>query len=135
MLEDYKINVKLKLAALWTSIVFLYIYGDYFELYVPRKAEGLVNGINMLDSPLKLLMAAIMLAISSLMIFLSVALKSKLNRVLNITVGLFFTALMLLIAATSYTPWRSFYVLYALMESVLTSLVVWYAIKWPKQVS
>lgn len=36
-LEDSKINTKIKFAALWTSVTFLYIYGDYFELYVPEK--------------------------------------------------------------------------------------------------
>ena len=34
-LEDIKLNVKLKLAALWASFMFLYIYVDYFHLYMP----------------------------------------------------------------------------------------------------
>ncbi len=49
-LEDYKVPLRLKLSALWTGVMFLYIYGDYFELYVPQKVEGLLNGQNMLDS-------------------------------------------------------------------------------------
>ena len=57
-LEDFKINVKIKLAALWTSVTLCYLYGDYFELYVPKKVEGLVSGINMLDSPVKLFLAS-----------------------------------------------------------------------------
>ena len=32
-LEDIKVNVKLKLAAAWTSFMFLYIYVDYFRTY------------------------------------------------------------------------------------------------------
>lgn len=32
MLENPEINIKLKLSALWTSLIALYIYGDYFEL-------------------------------------------------------------------------------------------------------
>ena len=39
MLEDFKINVKIKLAVLWTSVMFCYIYEDYFELYVPKRVE------------------------------------------------------------------------------------------------
>lgn len=35
VLEDVKVNVKLKLAALWASFMFLYIYVDYFHLYMP----------------------------------------------------------------------------------------------------
>jgi Family of unknown function (DUF6326) len=132
-LEDFKINVKIKLSALWTSVMFCYIYGDYFELYVPSKTQGLVNGINILDSPMKLFAASILLAIPALMIFISVALKPTINRRLNIIFGIFFTALMMLIAVISITPWRTFYVFLALVESVLTSFIVWYAWRWPKQ--
>ena len=43
-LEDIKLNVKLKLAALWASFMFLYIYVDYFALYMPGKIEGILAG-------------------------------------------------------------------------------------------
>jgi hypothetical protein len=132
-LEDFKINVKIKLAALWTSVTLCYLYGDYFELYVPNKTQGLVNGINMLDSPMKLFAASFALAIPALMVFLSLILKPTINRNLNIIFGTFFTAIMLLIAVTSITPWRTFYVFLALVESGLTSLIIWYAWRWPKQ--
>ncbi len=130
--EDFKINIKFKLSALWASVTFCYIYGDYFELYVPQKTQGLITGENMLDSPMKLFAASAMLSIPSIMIFLSLILKPPINRRMNIVFGIFFTTMMLLIAATSITPWRTFYVFLALVESVITSLIVWYAWKWPK---
>jgi len=40
---------------------------------------------------------------------------------------------MLLIAITSITPWRTFYVFLAIVESIITALIVYYAWKWPKQ--
>ena len=40
-LEDIKVNVKLKLAALWASFMFLYIYVDYFHLYMLGSIEDL----------------------------------------------------------------------------------------------
>jgi hypothetical protein len=132
-LEDFKVNVKIKLAALWTSVTICYLYGDYFELYVPNKTQGLVNGMNMLDSPMKLFTASFALAIPALMVFLSLILKPTINRNLNIAFGILFTAIMLLIAVASITPWRTFYVFLALVESVLTSLIIWYAWRWPKQ--
>jgi Family of unknown function (DUF6326) len=132
-LEDFKINVRVKLAALWTSVTLCYLYGDYFELYVPNKTQGLVNGVNMLDSPMKLFGASVLLAIPALMVFLSVTLKPTINRSLNIAFGIFFTAIMLLIAVTSITPWRTFYVFLALVESVLTLFIIWYAWRWPRQ--
>lgn len=132
--EDLKVNVKIKLSALWAATTFCYLYGDYFELYVPKKVEGLLSGENGLDSPEKLFAAAILLAIPAIMVFLSIILKPKINRILNIVFGLLFTAIMLLIAFTSFTPWRTFYVFLALIESTLTALIIWYAWKWPKKI-
>lgn len=88
MLENPKINIKLKLSALWTSLIALYIYGDYFELYAPGKVENLMNGTAILDTPTKLFLASLLIAIPSLMIALSVFLKPKLNRILNIVFGI-----------------------------------------------
>jgi hypothetical protein len=33
--EDAAINVKIRLAALWASFMFLYICKDYFQLFMP----------------------------------------------------------------------------------------------------
>jgi hypothetical protein len=101
-------------------------------LYIPQKTQGLVNGVNMLDSPIRLFAASVLLAIPALMVFLSVLLNPVMNRKLNVTVGVFFTAIMVLIALTSITPWRTFYVFLAILESCITSLIVGYAWKWPK---
>ena len=131
--EDFKINVKIKLSVLWTTVTLCYLYGDYFELYVPKKVEGFISGETGLDSPLKLFAASVLLAIPALMVFLSITLKPKINRWLNIIFAIFFTAIMVLIAFTSITPWRTFYVFLAIVESIVTSLIVWYAWKWPKQ--
>ena len=132
-MKDFEINVKLKLAALWISATFCYLYGDYFELYTPGKIDSLLSGDNVLDSPEILLIAALVMVIPPLMVVASLMLKPKLNRWLNIVFGTIFTMLMLLIAVGSLTPWYSFYVFLALVESVLTALVVWHALKWPKE--
>jgi len=131
-LEDYKINTKLVLSALWTSVMFLYIYGDYFELYVPEKTAGLLSGRNMLDTPYKLLAATIALALPALMIFFSLVTKPRWNRILNISIAVFLTGFTLLVGASSLTEWRLFYVMLSLLESILTSIIVWKAWHWPK---
>ena len=132
ILEDYKINIRIILSALWTAIMFCYIYGDYFELYLPKKVEGLLNGQNMLDSPMKLFVTTIILAIPALMIFLSLVLNPKLTKWLNIGVGIFFTLFTLLVGISSITEWRTFYVFLSLLESILTSLVIFKAWNWTK---
>ncbi|WP_223607173.1 DUF6326 family protein [Chryseobacterium sp. OSA05B] len=130
--EDVKINVKVILSGLWAAVTLCYLYGDYFELYVPDKAKGLVEGTNLLNTPLKLFMAAVLLSLPAIMVFLSLILKPGINRTLNIVLGIFFTAVMLLIAVTSLSVWRAFYVFLALLESLITMLIVWHAWKWKR---
>ena len=131
-LEEFKINVRIKLAALWTSVMFCYIYGDYFELYVPGKVEGLLNGQNLLDSPMKLFAAALILTIPSLMIFLSLMLRASISKWLNIGVGIFFTIITFLVGISSISEWRTFYVFLSFLESFLTIIIIWQAWNWKK---
>ena len=103
------------------------------KLYVPKKVEGLISGANMLDSPTKLFLASVLLAIPALMICLSILLKPGFNRWLNIIFGILYTSMMILIAITSISAWHTFYVFLAILESLITLLIVWYAWKWPKK--
>lgn len=38
--EDVPVNIKIKLSALWTAVTLCYLYGDFFELYVPKKRKA-----------------------------------------------------------------------------------------------
>lgn len=131
MLENPKINIKLKLSALWSSLIALYIYGDYFELYVPGKVEKLINVTAILDTPTKLFLASLLISIPSLMIALSIILKPKINRLLNMVFGILLTLVVVVVGSNSLYTWLSFYVFYAFLEGIITLLIVWYAWKWP----
>lgn len=133
MLENPKISIKIKLAALWTSVLFCYIYGDYYQLYTPDKVNSLISGDNILDSPITLLIASIVMAIPSIMIAGSILLKPVLNRILNIVFGTLFTIIMVAIGIYSTHEWYLFYVFLAFLESIITALIVWHAWKWPKE--
>ena len=131
-LEDFKVNLKIKLAALWTSVMFCYIYEDYFELYVPKKVERIISGENFLASPMTLFAGALLLIVPALMIFLSIVLIPKLSRLLNIIFGTLYTALMLWIASNYSDKWLTFALSFAIIESIITLIIVWYAWKWPR---
>ena len=133
MLENSKVNIKIKLAALWASALFCYLYGDYFQLYTPDKVNSLITGENNLDSPTKLLIASIVMAIPSIMVGASIILKPKINRILNIIFGTLFTLMMIIIGVYSTNDWYLFYVFLAFLESIITALIVWFAWKWPKE--
>jgi hypothetical protein len=129
VLED--IRVSMKLAALWASFMFLYIYVDYFALYMPGKIGDILAGkVFVFDITQVFLLAALAsVTIPALMIFLSVALSVKVNRWTNI------------IVATVYIPYTLFnlageawmhMVFGAVVEVVLLLLIICYAWKWPR---
>ncbi|MFS1525239.1 hypothetical protein ACL7TT_14205 [Microbulbifer sp. 2304DJ12-6] len=43
ILKDIKILTRIKLSALWTSVMFCYIYDDYLELNVPGKMQNMLR--------------------------------------------------------------------------------------------
>ena len=133
MFENPKVNIKIKLASLWASVTFCYLYGDYFELYTPDKVNSLISGDNILSSPTTLLIASIILAIPSIMVALSIFIKPKINRILNIVFGTIFTIMMIFIGIMSTNEWYLFYAFLAFLESLITASIVWFAWKWPKE--
>lgn len=133
-LQDFKINVKVKLSALWISLMFCYVYGDFFTLFVPGRIQGLMNGQSGAGTttPGVLLAYAVLLSIPPLMIFLSLILKPKANRLVNIVAGIFFTIVMLLVVGTSISKWMMFYSYLGVIEIIISSLIVYHALVWPK---
>jgi len=132
-LEDPVVNIKFKLASLWTTATFCYLYGDYFELYTPEKVDSLISGENVLNSPTALFIASLIMVTPPLMIVFSLMGKPIISKWLNIIFGSIFTLMMAFIAIGSLTPWYSFYVFLAIVEASLTATIVWYAFKWPKR--
>ena len=131
-LEDIKVNVKLKLAALWASFMFLYIYVDYFHLYMPDAVKDILAGkVFAFDiTQVFLLIAMTFVVIPVLMIFLSVALTAKVNRWTNIIVATVYIPYMLINLVGE--AWVHMYFA-AAVEVVLLLVIISYAWKWPKQ--
>jgi hypothetical protein len=131
VLENPQVHVKLKLSALWAAVMFCYIYGDYFGLFKPGHLASMAAGKMGPLGPATqgvLLGVAIMMAIPSVMVFLSLALPPAANRWTNITFGVIYTVIMLM---TMPGAWM-FYLFLGVVEIVLTSLIVWYAWSWPR---
>jgi len=131
-LEEIKVPIKIKLASLWASVMFCYIYGDFFTLFVPGRIERLNTGHSGVGdtTPQMILIFAILMTAPALMPFLSVSLPAKINRWLNIIFGVFFTGIMILVVSSSIDEWRMFYVYLGMVEIILTSLIVIFAWKW-----
>jgi len=130
-LEYITIGLKLKLAALWTSFMFLYIYVDYFHLYMPGMLEDLLAGkVFTFDiSQVFLLIVMVLVAIPAFMIFLSVALPNKVNRWVNPIVAAIYIPYMLFNLVGE--AWAHMYFA-AAVEVAHLILIIWYARKLPK---
>ncbi len=131
-LEDVKINVKLKISALWISVLFLYVYVDIFSLFKPGIIEGIIAGKVFVFqvSQAFIFFTTLYIMIPSLMVFLSLVLKPKANRSANIIVSIFYFVSML--GSCIGETW-AFYIFGTVAESLLLALIVWYAWNWPKQ--
>lgn len=129
-LDDVKIHVRFKLAALWTSVMFCYIYGDYFGLYVPRQLKGMLAGGRPIGptSQSTLVAVAVLVAVPAVMVFLSLVLPPMLDRWVNIFVGAILTVIVLITVPGAWI----FYVFLSTVEVVLQLLIIWYAWRWPK---
>jgi hypothetical protein len=131
VLEDVKINVKIKLAGLWTSLVLIYLYADLFGFYIPghieEVMEGKLGGFDISD--ILLLFFMLLMTLPSLMVFLSLTLKAEVNRWVNIGVGL----IQLVFVLGGMIDSNIYFVFASAVETVLLLLVVWHAWKWPIQ--
>jgi hypothetical protein len=130
-LEDIDVNVKLKLAALWTSFMFLYVYVDIFGFYKPGTIEDILIGkvFTFEITPTWALVALVFVSIPGLMIFLSLALPARVSRWTNIVVAILYIPFTLFNLVGE--SWLHMYY-GATVEVVLLALVLWYAWKWPR---
>lgn len=133
VLEDVKINVKMKLSALWITLMLFYIYADILGFYTPGVIENVVSGeiggIQITGG--FLFVMAIWMAIPSVMVLLSLVLKAKANRLVNIILGI---VSIVVLGATFFTgDVSSRYTFQAIVEGVLIGSIIWLAWKWPKQ--
>lgn len=130
-LEEIKVNSKLKLAALWASFMFLYIYVDYFHLYMPGSLEGMIAGKmwEFAVTPAILFAGLASVMIPALMIFLSIGLPARISRWTNIILATVFIPYSLFNLAGEAWPHMMFA---AAIEVVLLLLIIRYAWKWPR---
>jgi hypothetical protein len=133
MFDDRTVNVKVKLALLWVALMFFYIYNDIFSLFQPGHVAELVEeqleGIQF-TQPL-LFGAAVLMAFPSFMVLMSLILKARVNRLVNIVVGILHIFILLgtqfVGEGETWFYWR----FYELLEALFLVLIIWTAWKWP----
>ncbi|MDQ5855631.1 MAG: DUF6326 family protein [Actinomycetota bacterium] len=131
-LEDRQIPVQAKLAAAWTSFMFLYIYVDYLHLYKPGVIDDILAGIvwEFNISQTFVTVALTSVAIPILMVMLSMTLPARANRTINLVVAsLYVPYSMFNLVGGS---WTYFYGLGVALEVIVLAVILRFAWTWPR---
>ena len=118
-------DMRVKLSILWVFAVLNYIYADVFTALDPSSGNGSVrmsHGI--------MLGVAVFMETAMVMVPLARLLKYRANRWANVVAGILHTVAVIgSLFVTGMMP-ASYYIFFACVESVTTSIIVWNAWKW-----
>jgi hypothetical protein len=130
------LDVRIILAVLWVARMLSGLQADTTRLNDPVALQSLVaqTGAVVASSGLLLVMS-IIFAVPIFMSFLTLTLKYPAIRWANLIIGIFFAAFDLVFLVLALFVWRStgYEIVWSIAYLVFTSLIVWYAWKWPKQ--
>ena len=129
--EPSNVNVRIKISALWTSMLFVFAYVDLFSLYRPDfRADleaGEIGGFTV--NQLFLLGTTVYVVIPSLMVFCALILRPRVNRIVNIALSIVYAFTIIAGAIGEWT----YYILGSAIEVALLAAIVYYAWTWPKE--
>ena len=133
-LKDSRPSTPVRLSLLWAALMSLYIYNDYFSMYLPGSVEDMAAGrIGPLGVATDgvLIGVSLMLAIPALMIALSSLLPPAISRWSNIVLGILYT----LVEILTFIGSRPFYQIVVVFEILVTVIILWSAVRWPREAS
>ncbi|HEX2028023.1 MAG TPA: DUF6326 family protein [Nitriliruptorales bacterium] len=131
-MNDHEIPVQAKLAACWTSFMFLYIYVDYFVLYKPGVIDDILAGIvwEFDISQTFLVIGLTLVAIPILMVMLSMTLPARANRTINLVVASLYVPFSMFNAVGE--SWTYFFGLGVALEVIVLAVILRFAWTWPR---
>ena len=128
------VDVRIILAVLWVARMLSGLQGDTMRLSDPVMLQSIITktGAVVASSELLLVMS-ILFVVPILMSFLTLTLKYPAVRWANRIIGMFFAAFDLVFLILALFVWLSpgYEIVWSIAYLAFTSLVVWYAWKWP----
>ena len=121
MIED----VRIKLSALWTALMLTYLLGDVLRIFSGDFQAGAIGTLQVSQG--LYLGMAVLLVIPAVMVYLSLVLKYRVDRWVNIILPIFFFVFNLIGLPTYPSVYDQFLILVGLIFNALT---VWVAWKW-----
>lgn len=135
LLDDQSIPVQAKIAAAWTSFMFLYAYVDILGLYKPGVIDGIVDGrMFEFDVTAALLTTFIaVLAVPALMVVFSLSLPARVSRVTNLVVASLYVPFTAFNIVGESGEWLVFYGLTVTIELLLLAFIIRSAWAWSRK--
>lgn len=131
--QDTTIDVKLVLSALWISMLFVFAYVDIFGFFradiLDAALDGKVATMGITIDQMFLVFTTAYILIPTLMVVLSLVLRPRVNRIVNIVVALLYA--VSIIAFSIGEAWI-YYLLGSAVEVVLLAAIVRTAWTWPR---
>ena len=134
LLDNPPIPVQAKLAAAWTSLMFLVIYIDYFHLYQPGEIDEIRGGNIFAFEISGTLMSIffVVIAIPALMVMLSMTLPARVNRATNLVVASLYIPVMVFNAAGASWDYAFYYGFTIGVEVLILAFILRSAGTWPR---
>lgn len=135
--DEADFQARMRLSVLWISVTLCYAYADIIALFIPGGLQMMLQG-KMGPWPVSqelLLGVSVLLAVSPVMAFVSIAFGEGAVRVLNVVFGLAFLAIALTSTVLAWRLGNLHYVFFSALEGVMNGLIVWYALRWPRRLA
>lgn len=135
LLDTPPIPVQAKIAAAWTSFMFLYAYVDILGFYKPGVIDGILAGrLFEFEVTAALLTTFIaVLAVPSLMVVLSLSLPARVSRVTNLVVASLYVPFTAFNIVGETGEWLVFYGLTVATELLLLAFIIRSAWAWSRK--
>lgn len=131
--SEKKIDVRIILSSLWVVRMLCSLQGDSTRFHDPVALNKLISGASGIEITNTMLLAlSFLMAIPILMSFLSLIMKAKWNRWVNIGVGAFFVLFEIFFIVNSIGD-AAYEIFWAVGYLASAILVVGYAWKWQVQ--
>jgi hypothetical protein len=116
-----------RISALWIVVLINMLFADILNFITPGTLQGIMTGYadSLRITPGILLAFAVLLEIPIAMVFLSLVLKYRINRVTNIVACVVTTAFTIGGGTANLH-----YAFFATAEVVCMLLIIWYAWRW-----
>lgn len=131
-LEDRQVPVQAKLAAAWTSFMFLYVYVDIIGFYKPGTIDDILVGVVFVFDITQVWAITVLtlMAIPILMVVLSAMLPARASRITNLVVA------SLQVPYSMFNvlggSWTYYYWLGVVLEVIVLAVILRLAWTWPR---